>query len=323
MRIANPLYDHAFKYLMSNEKLAKKVLSTILEQSVIHLELSQQEIVVANEEKKFTLYRLDFKAIIVNDNGKREEVMIELQKSKLPTNLLRFRNYLGYSYVQKTKEISSDKAAEEKLLPIISIYILGYNLADLPVMAAKVDRKITDTATNQELDIESDFIELLTHKCYVLQVRRLPPKRQSRIEKFMTLFNQAWISEEKYILNLEEVPEEFKDIAEYLQKPLNDKVAINQLAAEAEVEMMFAIQEAQIEKAMQATQDERRQKEVALQQKEDALQQKEDALQQKEDALQQKQEALYKLAKMMKKNNVSIADIIKETGLSRMIIEQL
>ncbi|MFK7982388.1 MAG: hypothetical protein AB8G86_20570 [Saprospiraceae bacterium] len=51
MRIANPLYDHAFKYLMSNEKLAKKVLSTILEQTVVNLELSQQEVVVANEEK--------------------------------------------------------------------------------------------------------------------------------------------------------------------------------------------------------------------------------------------------------------------------------
>lgn len=316
MRIANPLYDHAFKYLMSNEKLAKKVLSTILEQTVVDLELSQQEVVVANEEKKFTLFRLDFKAILTNEDGKREEVMIELQKSKLPTNLLRFRNYLGYSYVQKTKEITSDKTAEEKLLPIISIYILGYNLADLPVMATKVDRKIIDASTNEELNIESDFIDLLTHKCHVLQVRRLPSKRQTRIEKFMTLFNQTWISEEKYILNLEEVPEEFKDIAEYLQQPLNDKVIINQLMAESEVETMFAIQEAQLEKAMQETRDERKQKE-------EALQQKREALQQKEEALQQKEEMLYKLARIMKKNNASIEEIITETGLDRTSIEQL
>jgi len=167
MRIANPLYDHAFKYLMSNERLAKKVLSTILEQEIVDLELSQQEVIVANEAQKFTLFRLDFKAIIINENGKREQVMIELQKSKLPTNLLRFRNYLGYSYTQNTKELTSDKTAEETLLPIISIYILGYNLVDLPIMAAKVDRKIIDVSTNEEIQIESDFIDLLTHKCHV------------------------------------------------------------------------------------------------------------------------------------------------------------
>ena len=62
MRIANPLYDHAFKYLMSNEKLAKKVLSTILEQTVVDLELSQQEVVVANEAVSYTHLTLPTKA---------------------------------------------------------------------------------------------------------------------------------------------------------------------------------------------------------------------------------------------------------------------
>lgn len=301
MRIANPLYDHAFKYLMSNEKLAKKVLSTILEQEIVDLELSQQEIIVENEERKFTLFRLDFKAIIINENGKREQVMIELQKSKLPTNLLRFRNYLGHTYYQ-TKEITSDKTEEEILLPIISIYILGYNLVDLPIMAVKVDRKIIDSATKKEVQIESDFIELLTHKCYVLQARRLPLKRQSRIEKFMTLFNQTWISEEKYILDLEEVPVEFKDIAEYLQQPLNDSAIIRQLMAEAEVETMFAVQEAKLEKATQMI---------------------EEANRREEEERRQKQETLYKFAKFMKRNNSSIEDIINETGLSKTEIEKL
>jgi hypothetical protein len=35
MKIANPLYDHAFKYLMSNDKLARKVLSVILDKEVL------------------------------------------------------------------------------------------------------------------------------------------------------------------------------------------------------------------------------------------------------------------------------------------------
>ncbi|MFK7982389.1 MAG: hypothetical protein AB8G86_20575 [Saprospiraceae bacterium] len=65
---------------------------------------------------------------------------------------------------------------------------------------------------------------------------------------------------------------------------------------------MFAIQEAQLEKAMQEARDERKQK---------------------EEALQEKEKILYKLARLMKKNNASIEDIVEETGLSRVVIEQL
>ncbi len=77
---------------MSNDKLARKVLSTILEQEVVELELAQQEIVVSNKSRHFTLFRLDFKAVIADATGKKEKVLIELQKSKLPTNLVRFRH---------------------------------------------------------------------------------------------------------------------------------------------------------------------------------------------------------------------------------------
>lgn len=162
MQIANPLYDHAFKYLMSNNKLARKVLSVILEKEIQELELSQQEVVVEDEERRFTLYRLDFKAVILDENGRRETVLIELQKSKLPTNVLRFRNYLGLSYTHKTKTQHPETQAEqESALPIISIYILGYNVEDIPLVAVKVDRKIMDMSRHEELHIESDHTYLL------------------------------------------------------------------------------------------------------------------------------------------------------------------
>ena len=309
MRIANPLYDHAFKYLMSNEKLAKKVLSTILEQEVVELELNQQEIVVPAEAAKFTLFRLDFKAVIEDENGKREKVMIELQKSKLPTNLLRFRSYLGHSYIQSSTKISEDKSEEELLYPIIAIYILGYKLKDIEVMATLVDRKVINASTKEELQIESDFIELLTHKCYILQAGRLPTKRKTRLEKFMTLFNQAWVGEKRYILDLEEIPREFKDIAKYLQNPLMDQSIISQLEAEAEAERMMAVQEAKLAKAEALLREERRMKE--------------EERRMKEEERRMKEEALLKLAKLLKKHNTPISEIIAQTGLSREVLEAL
>ncbi|HMQ48810.1 MAG TPA: hypothetical protein PKA00_15430 [Saprospiraceae bacterium] len=270
MRIANPLYDHAFKYLMSNERLARKVLSVILDKEVISVELSQQEIILEDEERQFTMYRLDFKAQIRDQSGKVETVLVELQKSKLPTNELRFRSYLGHAYLHRNKQMSADGIEYEIAWPIISIYIMGYNLPDIPAMAVKVDQRITDLSSRQLLELESDFIALLTHDCYILQVRRLPGERRTRIERFMTLFNQAWVKEANYILDLEDVPEEFKDIAEYLQLPLLNDEMRKKLQAEQAMEDLFVSQETRIkqlevqkEAAEAKAEEERKSKEAA------------------------------------------------------------
>ena len=308
MKIANPLYDHAFKYLMSNDRLAKKVLSVILEKEVLELELQPQEVVIEDELRRFTLYRLDFKATIRDENGRREKVLIELQKSKLPTNVLRFRNYLGLAYMQKNAALPG-KNTERDVLPIISIYILGYNVQDIPVMAVRVNHKITDLSRQAELDIRSDFIDLLNHTSYVLQVRRLPPERQSRIERFMTLFNQAWVKEKGYILDLEDVPQEFKDIAEYLQKPLLENDIQEKLRAEEEVQLMFAEQEAKTEELQTLATE-------ALAQKEEERKQKEEALTQKEKALRKAHETTLKMARLLLQSGISPEDVARETGLS-------
>jgi hypothetical protein len=310
MQIANPLYDHAFKYLMSNDKLARKVLSVILEKEVLELELSQQEVVVEDEERRFTLYRLDFKAVILDENGRKETVLIELQKSKLPTNVLRFRNYLGFAYTHKTNVKNPEtQVAQDSALPIISIYILGYNVEDIPTTAVKVDRKIMDLSRHEEMDIKSDFIDLLTHTCYILQVRRLPEQRRSRIEQFLTLFNQAWVMEEKYILDLQEVPKGFEDIAEYLQRPLQEEEIRAKLRAEEEVEAIFALQEA--EKAQ------------LLRRVEEAVAQKEEERRQKESALQQMRESKLKLARVLLRTGMSVKEVALETGLTEEEVKRL
>ncbi len=323
MRIANPLYDHAFKYLMSNDRLARKVLSVILDKEVLELELAQQEVVVEDEERRFTLYRLDFKAIIQDELGKTETVLIELQKSKLPTNILRFRNYLGLSYTQKKAKKSELQLVP---LPIISIYILGYNITDIPLMATKVDRKIVDLSLQEEVQIESDFIELLTHTCYILQVRRLPKKRQTKIEQFMMLFNQAWVEEEQFILNLEEVPEAFRDIAEYLQKPLQEDDLRKRLEAEQEVEYIFAAQEAEKEELRSKVESARIEVEQAKIEAEQAKVREEQAKIREELEIKQKKLALQnvaKLAQLLLKSDRTLEEIGVITGFSLEELEEL
>jgi hypothetical protein len=210
---------------------------------------------------------------------------------------------LGLAYAQKTRVKNPATQAEtDAALPIISIYILGYNIEDIPVMATRVDRRITDLSRKEELHIESDFIDLLTHTCYILQARRLPPQRPSRIEQFMTLFNQAWVQEHKFILDLEEVPEEFKDIAEYLQRPLQEEEIRKRLQAEEEVEALFALQEAEKEQLRMAVEEERRQKEEERRQKEEERRQKEESIKREEEARAQARENALKLARLSAEN---------------------
>ena len=324
MKIANPLYDHAFKYLMSNNKLARKVLSVILEKEVEELDLTQQEVVVEDEERRFTLYRLDFKAVIVDENGRRETVLIELQKSKLPTNVLRFRNYLGLSYTHKIKTQHPETQAEQEgALPIISIYILGYNVEDIPLVAVKVDRKIMDMSRHEELHIESDFIDLLTHTCYILQVRRLPEQRRSRIEQFLTLFNQAWVMEEKYILDLQEVPEGFEDVAEFLQRPLQEEELRAKLRAEEEVEAIFAQQEAEKAYLQRAAEEAKAREEEAKAREEEAKAREEEERRQKEQALEQVREGKLKLARVLLRTGMSAIAVALETGLTEDEVQKL
>ncbi|MCP4270126.1 MAG: hypothetical protein GY777_31895, partial [Candidatus Brocadiaceae bacterium] len=67
---------------MQNERIAKKVLSTILEQDVVELELSSQEIIATDEKRYLSLFRLDFKAVVRYSDGSLRTVLIEMQKSK-------------------------------------------------------------------------------------------------------------------------------------------------------------------------------------------------------------------------------------------------
>jgi hypothetical protein len=232
--------------------------------------------------------------------------------------VLRFRSYLGLAYTQKIKiKHPETQVEQDSALPIISIYILGYNVEDIPYVAVSVNRRVIDMSNKEELNLQSDFIDLLTHKTCILQVRRLPKQRRSRIERFLTLFNQAWVMEQKYILDLQEVPEGFEDIAQYLQRPLQEEDIRAKLRAEEEVEAMFAQQEAENAYYKRTAEEERRQKEEERRQKEEERRQKEEERRQKEQALEQAREARIKLARLLLRSGMAVGDVALETGLSQ------
>jgi DNA-directed RNA polymerase specialized sigma24 family protein len=257
MRIINPLYDLAFKYLMQNERYAKRVLSVILELEVDDVHLEQQETVYNDDRRNLRLFRLDFKATIRDMEGNKSTVLIELQKSKYDTDIERFRNYLGMSYMSRYPDLQDQQESISQVSedtyqpysgihPIISIYILGYNLDDLPYLAVTVNRDVIDSVTKEKIQSESFFVTHLTHRSHIIQVKRLPKERRSRLEKFLMFFNQAWCREKGYIIELQEIPTGFEDMAQYLQAPLLDENFRRKLEAEDQIDRVFNKKEEQL-----------------------------------------------------------------------------
>ena len=99
MQIANPIYDVVFKYLMQDNKVAKLILSTIINEEIETLDFRPQETAITIDRESsvdFTLeylsvIRMDFSAKIKNSDGSYKLVIIELKKAKLPADIMRFR----------------------------------------------------------------------------------------------------------------------------------------------------------------------------------------------------------------------------------------
>ncbi|MDR2473291.1 MAG: hypothetical protein LBD53_07015, partial [Tannerella sp.] len=89
MLIANPMYDVVFKRLMENERVARFFLSTMLNQNVVDVmfypqeftyktEYSDKDIPKEKRELGVSVFRVDFVATILLDNGERKKILVEV-----------------------------------------------------------------------------------------------------------------------------------------------------------------------------------------------------------------------------------------------------
>ncbi|MEM0994762.1 MAG: hypothetical protein AAGI49_17145, partial [Bacteroidota bacterium] len=164
---------------------------------------------------------------------------------------------------------------------------------------------------------------LLTHKMRIIQVRRLLDDRRSRLEKFLTLFNQAWVSSRNYILDLQEVPEEFEDVAKYLQGPVQDEAFRNKLKAEEELDLIFGKQEAAMAKVEQELEEVKEQIVIEKQKTAEAEQKIEEAAQKAAAAEQREKQMKLQFAQFLLENGRSVDEIVEQTGLTEAEITAL
>jgi len=119
-------------------------------------------------------------------------------------DIMRFRRYLGENYRKEDVVINEDGISESVPLPIITIYFLGFSLNNVPSAIVKINRVYRDVVTHEVLDIKNEFVELLTHDSYIIQVRKLSDGPRNRLERILRVFSPDFeVSQDKHILDFQ------------------------------------------------------------------------------------------------------------------------
>jgi len=237
MIIANPIYDVVFKRLMENERIAKFLIGTLLNRKIKTIQVRPQEFTYENELAGLRIFRLDFIAIIETKTGEERKILIEIQKAYEELDLMRFRNYLAEQYKKK-----DNLNGEELILPITTIYILGFKLPEIESACFHVERQYKDLIDNKILDKRNRFIESLTHDSYVVQVKKIGQRYQSKLDKLLSVFEQRNFIGDSEILkdyNYDVDVAEVKLMAELLYQTGADSETRKQIAAEQEAWRSF------------------------------------------------------------------------------------
>ena len=185
MIIANPIYDIVFKYLMEDERIARTILSALLKEEVVAVEVRPHE--YSNDQRDaLSVYRIDFGATVRKDDGSTELILVELQKTWLETETLRFRQYLGVHY-SNPKNMDGDHA-----LPTVAVYLLGHKVGDIEEPVVYVHHQSYDyNGKVVTKGLPNPFIDSLTHDSIIVQIPRLHGQINNRLDKVLSIFDQT------------------------------------------------------------------------------------------------------------------------------------
>lgn len=257
MQILNPIYDVVFKYLMEDKKIAKLFLSALIEEEIVELEFLPQEyqadfdgLQTQNNKKEktialqtgLTVCRIDFSAKIKQPDGTQKLTIIEVQKSRLSSDLMRFRNYIGHQYAKKEyfKWVTDQNSIRQFKagIPIYAIFFLGYGLseyADVPII--QIDTCIKDKYNELKLEERGHFISSLFHKGIIVNIPYLKEKYRTDLERLLSIFDQHNKSEVYHILNVKEeyFAKKYRPIIKRLQAGLLESSLRNQVLAEEDL----------------------------------------------------------------------------------------
>jgi hypothetical protein len=313
------MYDVVFKRLMENERVARFFLSTMLNQNVVDVLFHPQEFTYKKDPPQdekvlcVSIFRVDFVATILSDNGERKKVLVEVQKSNEEDDVLRFRKYLARQYA-KVDIINGERF----ILPITTIYLLGFKLEGINTPCAKVERSYIDMVSGKRIEAKNYFMEQLTHDSYVVQTEFISDRFQTRLDQLLSIFEQKnYFSDNiKYLkfYNYDPEDNEIRAITDILQKIGANKEDRERLEIEEEA---HRIEAARYKAHFGEIESAKKKLEASLKEKEEVIAENEEALAAKDEALEKQRQTILNYAKYLLSTGKSAEEIIAETGLNK------
>ncbi len=306
LHVANPIYDSVFKYIMSDERISKTILSALLKKDVVKVEMRPHEYVNATRDT-LSMFRIDFAATVRERDAEDGElkdrvVLIELQKTWLDTETLRFRQYLGAQYSNKIN--IRDDSPKGFAYPMVAVYLLGHRVGDITEPVVYVNHDVYDYNGNVVADgKEEPFVESLTHDSIIVQIPRLKGRVNNRLEKVLSVFDQSKKdSADQQVLNIDEGKYEDDADMMYMLHRLTAAAADSEMRQDMNVEDEYykAIEDRdtaimQREKEIKKREEQIRKHEERLQQQNEILQQQGEQLQQQGEQIKLREEQLQQL----------------------------
>ena len=239
------MYDAAFKYLMDDDASARLLVGAVLDEEVESLQPLPQERAVRLEPapgepasgELLTVRRVDFAATVRTASGDRLRVLVEVQKARFTDEVMRFREYLGRHYADR-ENYDEGPDGRRRHRPLRAIYILGECLPRTEATVLKVSREYLDAVTGQRLGEREEFVEALSHDCWVVQVPLLAARRRTDLERLLSVFDQALqVPGNRKLLEVGErqVPERYVPVLRRLEGAAASVEVADSMALEDEV----------------------------------------------------------------------------------------
>jgi hypothetical protein len=320
--------------MMEDEKAAKSFLSAIIDEEVLELDFAAQErtlrrslsnqTVMADEEEKLflTVCRFDFSAKILTPDNTFKTAMIELQKAKIASDIMRFRRYLGLHYQNPNNTYGSEE--NKKACPIYGIFLLGYDIgiSDRPIIHVNYNYEDGVTKQNFDIDTTNEFIQSLHHESWIIQINQLKQSRRNDLEKLMSIFDQKNRTANHHILNVNE--DEFPDMYRPIIRRLRMASESEDIQTEMELEddFMKELQDkerfiAQQSKVLEENKKVIKEKIKTIKEKDKTIEEKDKTIKKKDKTIKEKDKTIEEDKKVIKEKDKLIEELKKQLAESK------
>ena len=318
IRVANPIYDSVFKYLMEDERIARTVLSALLKKEVAEVQIRRNEYTNGYRDN-ISMFRIDFGARVRQDDGSLRLILIELQKTWLDTETLRFRQYLGAQYANKENMVQEELRPPYGI-PMVAVYILGHRVGNINVPVLYVNHKSYDYEGHEVTEgLPDPFVDSLVHDSIIVQIPLLHGQINNRLEKVLSVFDQTNKEKDnRQVVELDDANYEDDADMQYILRRLFKASSDAKLRQDMNVEDEFFQAIEDRDTAIMS-------RDKAIKEKDEQISQKDEQISQKDEQISQQNEQISQQNEQISKQNEQLCRVrekLRQQGLSEDKIEE-